>query len=402
MVMRPLAFLEGLRERFGDIFTVRVVDERPWVLVSDPDLIGLIFKAPTETLRAGEAREILRPFLGDSSVMLLDGEAHAQQRRLLLPPFGGGRLERYTETMREAAAHAVAAWPRGVAEPAARWTRAIALEVILRVVFGVKGDRRLESLRAALQSLRAPQNAREAAAPAFREAIAQVDALLFAEIAERRRSAAGGAQGDDVLSLLFEARHEDGRPMSDREIRDELMTLLAAGYETTATTLAWTLEQLARRPAALAEVEREADGGGGPYTDAAIKEALRIRPALPVIVRTATAPFRLGRYELPAGTMIMPAILLVHHRADLYPDPGAFRPERFLGSPPDTNTWIPFGGGSRRCIGARFALHEMGIVLATLLAKVRPHPARTDPEPMRRRDITLTPAHGAELVLQPR
>ena len=302
IAMRPLTFLEELRDRFGDVFTVRALDESPWVMVSDPELIKEIFKAPAEVLHAGEAkREVLAPLLGSNSLLLLDEGPHTEQRKLLLPPFGGGCIDRYGEAMRAAAEQAIARWPLGTEVQAVIHTRAIALEVILHAVFGVGGSRRLSALRGALSELRLPGNSREGWTATYRRAVEPVDELIFAEIEDRTGEAATVA-GDDVLSLLLAARHDDGSPMSAVEIRDELMTLLVAGHETTATTLAWALERLAHNPSALTAASEEASEGGGPYTDAVVKETLRLRPALPTVARTVKEPFALGEHLLtPRG-----------------------------------------------------------------------------------------------------
>jgi cytochrome P450 len=402
MVMRPLRFMEELRARFGDVFTVRLLGEAPWVMVSDPALIKQVFKAPANVLHAGEVKQVLKPVLGSDSVLLLDEDRHMRQRKLLLPLFSGGHIEGYEKSMRTAAERAIETWPKGRAEPAVAWTRAIALEVILRTVFGVPRDsERFGALHTALSDLRLPSNARESRAATFRSAIERVDSLIFAEI--RSRSENGGTKGhDDVLSLLVQAQHEDGSAMASSEIRDELMSLLVAGYETTATTLAWALERLARNPQALAVASEEGRAGGGPYIEAVLKETLRLRPALPLVGRAVKAPFNLEEHSIPPGTTIMPAILLLHHRPDIYPDPTSFRPERFLGGPPDPHAWIPFGGGVRRCIGARFALHEMRVVLATLLEHAEVRAVEQRPEAMRRRDVTLSPSLGARIILEAR
>jgi len=398
--MRPLAFLEELRAHHGDVFTVRTLDGSPWVMVSDPELIGTVFRAPPEILHAGEAkRGVLAPLLGDNSLLLLDEDRHVEQRRLLAPPFAAGRVERYAEAMRTAVERAIAELPRDEPRAAMGWTRTIALEAILWAVFGVAKGRRLLPLRQALTELRLPGNSRKGWTPSYRATIAAIDELVFAQI-EARASESGAS--DDVLSLLLATHDEDGSQMSRMEIRDELMTLLVAGYETTATTLAWALELLSRSPEALARVEAEVGEGGGPYTDAAIKETLRMRPALPTVARLVKRPFELGEYLIPPGPMIRVAILLVHHRPDIYPEPEIFRPERFLERQSDANTWIPFGGGIRRCIGARFALLEMREVLAAILERATIRPADARREPMRHRDITLTPACGARVILESR
>ena len=394
--MRPLRFLEEMRDRFGDVFTIRSVHEAPWVMVGEPELAKQVFRAPPEMLHAGEGKEVLRTLLGDNSVLLLDEERHGEQRRLLLPPFSGSHVERHKEVMRTVTERTLAEWPFGKATSSMEWTHAMALEVILRAVFGVESGERLVALRDALRDLPRPRNVTQSRTPSYREAIERVDALIFAEIADR-----AGEAGDDVLSLLLQTRHEDGSPLSRAEIRDELTSLLAAGYETTGATLAWALERLAHNPAALALAEEEA-GDGGPYTDAVIKETLRLRPALPIVARAVKAPFPLGEYLIPTSAKIMPAILLLHHHPDIYPDPTSFRPERFLDGLPDPNAWVPFGGGVRRCIGARFALLEMGVVLSTLLEHATVRAAEPDDEAMRNRSVTLTPARGGRVILEPR
>jgi cytochrome P450 len=400
LAMRPLGFMEDLRERFGEVFTVRMQYEPPWVMVSDPELIGQVFKAPADVLHAGEGKRFLKPILGENSLLLLDEERHMEQRRLLLPPFGANHVQRYEETMRTAAEKAIEDWPLGTESPAETWTRAIALEVILHAVFGAGESERLAPLREALRDLRLSGNSERGSLPAFRQSIDRIDELIYAEISQR--GAEAGNSEDDVLSLLLGARHSDGSPMSEREIRDELMTLLVAGYETTAVTLAWALERLARNPAALARVTEEACDGGGAYTDAAIKETLRLRPAIPIVARAVKRPYALAGHTIPAGAVIGPAVLLLHHRPDIYPEPTEFRPERFLDRPPDPHTWIPFGGGVRRCIGARFALHEMRVVLSSLLARFAVRTTDGRDESMRSRTVILTPARRARLILEER
>lgn len=399
LAMRPLAFLEELREEFGDVFSVRMLHEPPWVLVSDPELVKQAFQAPADVLHAGEGKRFLRPLLGDHSLLLLDEGAHMEQRKLLLPPFGAGHIRRYEEAMREAAERAIEQWPLGAEAPATGWTRTIAMEVILRTVFGLGAGERLDPLREALGRLRLSGNPGRSEDPGFRENVERVDESIYAQIDRARED---GGDADDVLSLLLRAQHEDGTPMSRQEIRDELMTLLWAGYETTATTLAWALELLARDGEALERVSAEAEAGGGAYTDAAIKETLRLRPAIPIVAREVKAPFALGEHPIPPGTVIGPAVLLLHHRPDVYPDPGRFRPERFLERQPDPFAWIPFGGGVRRCIGARFALHEMRVVLATLLARVTVRAGGAMPEAMRTRNVLLMPGREARLTLHRR
>ena len=415
-VVRPLPFLRELQQRHGDVFSVQLFHEDPWVMVADPELVKRVFTAPPDVLHAGEGNQILKPILGASSVLLLDEDQHLRQRKLLLPPFHGDRMERYGEVMREVAEAELERWPTGAPAPAWPRMQAITLEVILRAVFGVVERERLDPLRAALSEMldvtgdtlrmavlviAGPRRVAESRLLGFRALMARVDELVLAEIARHRADDDLEAR-DDVLSLLLQARHEDGSGMSDAELRDELMTLLVAGHETTATSLAWALERLTRNPEALERTVAEAEDGGGPYTDAVIQETLRLRPVIPVVARHVKQPFELGDHLIPVGATITPSILLMHRRPDVYPDPSAFRPERFLERPPGTYTWIPFGGGVRRCIGASFALFEMRVVLSTLLARTTVRAAEPRREGTRRRAITLTPAHGARVVLAPR
>jgi len=416
--VRPLPFLLELQRRYGDVFSFQLFHEDPWVMVSDPELVKRVFTAPADVLHAGEGNRILEPVLGPQSVLLLDEDAHLRQRKLLLPPFHGDRMERYGEVMRDVVEAEIARWPAGEAAPAWPRMQAITLEVILRAVFGVTEPARLDPLRVALREMLdfmgdnrrmvalvalGPQRATRSRLLGFRQLMARADELVLAEVA-RHRGYDDLEDRDDVLSLLLQARHEDGSGMSDSELRDELMTLLVAGHETTATALGWAVERLVRHPDALAQTVAEAADDGGPYTEAVIQETLRLRPVIPVVARHVKQPFELGDHLIPVGATITPCILLMHRRPDVYPDPNAFRPERFLEQPPGTYTWIPFGGGVRRCIGASFALFEMRVVLSTLLAQatVAVDPARSGREGTRRRAITLTPARGARVVLQPR
>jgi cytochrome P450 family 135 len=413
---RPLSFLRGLQKEHGDLFTLHLLQEDPWVMVGDPALVERIFRAPTDVLHAGEPKRLLEPILGPRSVLLLDEAPHMRQRRLLLPPFHGDRMARYAGAMRAAAEAELERWPTGVAAPSAPHMGTITLEVILRAVFGVSEREQLDPLRETLRglldfvagdartvlvALAEPQRLEGERLAGLRAILARTDELVLAEIA-RRRAQPDLGEREDIMSLLLAARHEDGSPMSDGELRDELLTLLVAGHETTATSLAWALERLVRSPGAMERTVAEAEAGGGPYTDAVIQETLRLRPVFPMVARAVKKPFELGDYTLPAGVTVMPAIALVHRRPDVYLDPDDFRPERFLETPPGTYTWIPFGGGVRRCLGASFALLEMRIVLSTLLARVEILADEPEPETAKRRVIALPPSRGGRVVLQRR
>jgi cytochrome P450 len=408
-ILRPGPFMERCRARYGDMFTLRLAQQR-LVFLSHPDAVKQVLTGDPRLLHAGEGNIVLLPLLGRHSVLLLDERPHMAQRRLLLPPFHGERMQRYGDLIAEVAAAEIERWPAG--EPFAVWPRmqAITLEVIMRAVFGIDDERRRERLRGplaamldwttqprrmAMMALLGPE--RLGTVASFRRAVEPVDALLHEEIRERRADGAG-AEGDDILSMLLQARHEDGQPMSDHELRDELMTLLVAGHETTATALAWAVERLVRHPDKLARLAEEAAAGEDDYLDAVVKETLRLRPVLPIVVRVLKEPMEIAGRTLPAGVAVAPCIYLMHRRPDVYPEPLRFLPERFLERPAGTYTWIPFGGGVRRCLGASFALFEMKTVLAQVATRVRLRPAQQPAERVARRAITLVPAEGARVV----
>lgn len=410
---RPLSFLRELQAEHGDLFTIHLQYQDPWVIVANPEQVRETFTAPADVLHSGEANAHFVPILGLNSLLTLDGSTHLRHRRLLLPPFHGEHIQRYAEIMRAVAEREVERWPRDEPTEAAPRMSALTLEVILRTVFGARDREELEPLSDAMSALvpaaagarlallgRA-ERLREERFAEFRRVLARAHEAVLAEIA-RHRADPQLSQRNDVMSLLLQARHEDGSQLSDAALRDELMTLLLAGHETTAMSLAWALERLVRHPEALERATAEADGGGGPYTEATIRETLRVRPVFAVVARLVKAPFELGGYQLPAGVTVMPSPVLVHHRPDVYPMPDAFRPERFLDRSPGTYEWIPFGGGVRRCIGASFALLEMRVVLATLLAHARPRAIDQAGEAPKRRLITIGPAHGAQVVLEQR
>jgi cytochrome P450 len=404
-VARPGPFMLRAHARYGDAFTIKIGTEPPWVMLVHPDAVREVFTGDPALLHAGEANVILRPFLGRASVLLLDGPEHLRQRKLMLPPFHGARMAGYRDMVAAIAREQIATWPRGERLALAPRMQAITLEVVLRVIFGVRESARLDELRRRVRTMvewmtSGPSLlAMAVAGPErierigyFRRARRPVDALLTEQIRERRAD-----PGEDVLSLLLAARHEDGSPMSEEELRDELVTLLVAGHETTATALSWTAERLVRTPGGWEALR----SGGEQYAEAAGKEALRLRPVAPVVLRHLQAPMTIAGLDLPAGTVVAPSVFLVHRRPEIYPEPARFRPERFLGDSPQggTYTWIPFGGGVRRCLGAAFALMELRAVLGELgraLDAVAVDPA---PAPTRRRAITLVPGRGAEVVL---
>jgi cytochrome P450 len=409
---RPIPSFERFRAAFGNRFTIRLLAAPPFVILADPGAVKEAFTAPPEVLHPGEGARILEPVVGRNSVILLDEGAHLAQRRLMLPAFHGEQVARLTEVMADVAVAEVERWPRD--EPVALHPRlqALTLEVILRAVFGLDEGERLALLRDRLThvlaigaspiSLLPPLQRDFGALSPWRRFVRlrdEVDAELFALIAERR---ADPADRDDVLSLLLGARHEDGSPMTDLELRDELMTLLVAGHETTASELAFAFERLVRAPAVLARLTAEIAGGDGDaYLTATVQETLRRRPVLPnAAPRLVMQEIEVGGWRYPPGACLVPHAYLIHHDPAIYPDPYAFRPERFLDQPPGTYTWIPFGGGRRRCLGAAFATVEMKVVLRAVLERAQPRAAGDGRlELSRRRSITLSPREGAQVVL---
>jgi cytochrome P450 len=404
-------FLAECRAKYGETFTIRLPGARRWVFLTDPEHVKQVFTGDPKIFHAGEGNSVLLPILGRHSVLLLDEQPHMRQRKLLLPPFHGKRMAGYEDVMRQIARETIATWPVG--QPLRAWPQMqqVTLEIIMRAVFGVEGAQ-LRDLRAALEGVMAEVTGKrtmfamamlgESAPkhlPAFRRALQDADAILLPEIA-RRRDAADLDERNDILSMLVQATDEDGRPMGDRELRDELMTLLIAGHETTATSLSWALERLVRHPDALQRLQDEVrDGEGDAWMDAVCRETLRLCPVISIVVRELQEPVEIAGHTLPAGTRVAPCIHLVHRRPDIYPDPDAFRPERWLDQTPGTYTWIPFGGGVRRCLGASFALFEMKVILGEIVAAMDLQTTTAPGEPMKTRAITRTPGGQAEIVV---
>jgi cytochrome P450 len=412
---RPLAFLERCRARYGKRFTIRLPFTPPFVMLTDPDEVKQVFTSPPDVLRPGQGARVLEPIVGSNSVILLDEGAHMEQRKLMLPAFHGERMERLAGLMEEVAATEVAALPRGTPVALHPRMQDLTLKVILRAVFGLDPGARFEALRQRLQAMLAfgdnpisllppkPESwlarAAERSGPfvGFVRMQREVDEIVFALIAERREE---GADRDDILAMLLEARHEDGSPMSEGEIRDELLTLLVAGHETTASALAWAFERLVGERPVLDRLVEEIDAGEDAYVTATIQETLRARPVLPnVAPRLVAKPIEIGGWSYPTGCSLVANGYLIHHDPEIYPDPYAFRPDRFLEEPPGTYTWIPFGGGRRRCLGASFAMLEMKVVLSTLLEACEMRASGAGVEVAQRRNITVRPARGARVTL---
>jgi cytochrome P450 family 135 len=414
-MLTPTRFLDSCHERMGDYFTLKPAPDRVLVVTADPAAVKQVFTGDPNLLHAGAGNVVLAPLLGSGSVLLLDGPEHLRHRRMMLPPFHGERMRAYGDVIREVAQQRIAGWPRSRTFPALPEMQAITLDIIMRAVFGFEDEQRRRAVAAPLRALldsvanrrrvlmlALTQGRTGARSPwaRFAQARRDADGLLFDEIA-RRRADPDATERDDIFSLLLAAHDEDGEPLTDQELRDELMTLLVAGHETTATALAWSLERLAGTPTALDRLLEEERAGEDAYLDAVIKETLRLRPVVPAVVRKLQAPMEFGGWELPAGVHIAPSIYLLHQRPDLYPDPQAFRPERFLGDDtPGTYEWIPFGGGIRRCLGASFAQFEMKVVLRTVLQEVRLRAASRRTEGVTRRAITFAPARGARVAVE--
>lgn len=433
-MFRPTQFMDACARRYGDAFTITFIDGLSTVVVSHPDMVRDVFTGDPATFHAGESNVLLRPLVGENSVLLLDDQRHRAQRRLLMPPFHGERMEKYATAMREVATAEAATWPAGRHFPIHPAFQRISLNVILRAVFGLDETRCVGELRSALlrmmvlmgkpwlMFLMRPDGELHfswlgavlgelSPVTHFERARADVDRLLYEEFDRRR---ATRAAGEDILSLLLSAKHEDGSPMSDQELRDEMMTLLIAGHETSATALTWVLSEVLRRGEVLARIRSEVEAvtGGSPieakhvgkleYVDAVIKETMRLHPIVPIVGRLLKAPARVGPLELPAGTVVAPSIYLAQRREDVWGDPEAFRPERFIEGRPTPFEWFPFGGGTRRCIGMAFAMFEMKVVLAELLSTfdlaLRPgyHPR------LKRRGITFAVSEGLPVSARPR
>jgi cytochrome P450 len=409
---RPLDVLRRWHATYGDVFTVRMSGFGTGVYVVDPDAIRELFTGAQSDLRAGEANSFMQPVLGPHSVLVLDGAEHLRQRKLLLPPFQGSRVAAFREVIRDVAERELDGWHPGARLVLRERMRSLTFEVICRAVFGVTRSDRVERLRSRLVAvidsspifMIAPA-ARVDLGPLspggrFARRLRAADAALYEEI-ERRRTEPDLQERSDVLSALLRARDEEGQPMTDAELRDELFTMLGAGHETTATGLAFAFELLLRNPPVLARLRAELERGEDDcYLDAVVKETLRLRPVIDAAERTLTVPRIVAGWELPAGVKVYPAIALVHLREDLYPSAHEFRPERFLEEGAESYSWLPFGGGIRRCIGAALAHAEMAEVLRVAIPRVDLRPLGDHPDPVVLRGITLAPKHGVRVAVE--
>ncbi len=408
----PLGFLAEHQRRYGDIFVVRFPYFGRITYVAAPELVKAVFTGDPAVFHAGEANaSVLEPALGPNSVLTLDDAPHMRQRKLLLPPFHGQRVERYGELILDVTRREMESWPVGEPFAMRPHTQRITLAVIMRAVFGVHDEDRLARFEGLIDEF-ARRVGLVASVPPLRRNLGglspwgrflrsrqALDAFIYEEIA-LRRAEAGHEERDDVLSLLLSASDEDGNGMDDRELRDEMVTVLGAGHETTATGLAWAVELLTRNPAVLAKLRESLAAGEEDYLAATVKEVLRIRPVLVDVGRKLTAPASIGGYEMETGSFVLAAIAALHFREESFPEPEAFRPERFLDTKVDNYAWIPFGGGVRRCIGAAFAEYEMRTILREFVERADLRAAGSKPEKVKIRNITLVPARGTRVSMQ--
>jgi cytochrome P450 len=397
--------LERWHHRYGDVFLIKVAGPRTIVTLTRPEHIRQVFAGTPKVFHAGEGNALLVPVMGEHSLLTIDEDEHLRARKLLMPAFNGAALRGYRDMMTELAVRSVESWPVGTPFAVHPRMNAVTLEIILRVVFGMSDGPRLAELRPRLRRISdiGPLTVLGWSYPALRrfggwrrnwENLNAVDSLLYAEIAERRAAGDLTERGDVLSRLLTTA----GDELTDLELRDQMITLLLAGHETTATALAWSFHELARRP----DLQRQAQEGDDAYLEAVAKEAMRRRPVVQNVARKLTEPTEIAGYRLPTGTVVAPSISLIHRDAAVYDDPKDFRPDRFLGKQPEAGTWIPFGGGVRRCIGAGFSLQEAAAVLREALTRYDIHPASAQPETAKPRNITLVPSEGARIIATPR
>jgi cytochrome P450 len=413
----PISYLTRLQRRHGDVFSVPFPSMGRMAYFTHPDAIKEIFTGDPARFHSGEAVEqFLEPIVGRNSVFLLDDEEHMRERKLLLPPFHGERVRTYATTFAEIAAREVERWPVGRPFAMRERMQSITLEAILRTVFGIRDEAVIARFQEGLPRMEMVGNLvvwmpklridRDRWGPwaRYRRARAAVHALVDAEI-DRGQADPNLDERDDVLALLLRARREDGSAMSREELRDELMTVIAAGHETTATGLAWFFERVLRHPGVEERLRDELESGDGDeYLDATVREVLRVRPVIIDVVRRLTRPTTIAGWDLPAGTDVVGGVALVQRRPEVYPEPAEFRPERFLDGAQASiqYAWIPFGGGVRRCVGAAFAQLELKVMARTILENARLTVPDPRPERTRAAHVTSVPARGTRVVLEER
>lgn len=410
-MFRPIELMERARRRYGPVFSMRLGPANV-VMVAEAEAAKQVMTGDPAIFRAGDPNGLFRPVVGPNSILLLDGDQHMAQRRILLPGFGASHGQQFADQVRDIAQRRIGAWKVGQHLRLQDEMEAISFESIMRVVFGSQEDDRLEELRGLMPEMMDRCDSPLTLIPWFRRGLAglspyarlmrvvgKVDEVLYETITDRRADPMTEFR-DDVLSLLLKATHEDGSPLGDREVRDELLTMIMAGYETTTSALAWALERLMRSPGPLWRLQEALAIGDETYLDAVIKETLRIRPVVPVVARRLREPAHVAGSPLPAGTILMVSIYLLHNDPEAYPKPEEFRPERFLGGVPEGAAWIPFGGGVRRCLGATFAQLEMKVVLREVLTHARLSPASDAAEEVKRKRFTFAPSRGAAATVE--
>jgi cytochrome P450 len=409
-VTRPLSFPSACQRRYGDLYTLRIFPVGDIVCVTDATTVKKIITSDPEVFRTGDAYSVMDFIFGRRSLLLLDGPEHIQRRQILMPSFRGESVRRYRDSIGDIVAAAMERWPVGTGFRLMPRFQATGLEIIMRTVFGMTDVDRLAAFRRLVPrvlhvnpalmlfpALRRDFGPRSPGAKLAR-VLREIDDILYGEIA-RRRTDPAQADRDDILSLLVRARGQDGQELSDRELRDHLVTLLVVGHETTATSLAWLFERLLRHPADLAKVRAEAGSGETTYVDAVIDETLRVRPVITDIARTLSEPTLIGRYAVPAGTMVALSLFLIHNNPADYPDPQRFRPARFLGHQQARPVFLPFGGGPHRCLGAQFARTVMRATVHGVLSRADLRPVRTTSERARLVGPILVPSRGAEAAI---
>jgi cytochrome P450 len=417
--MRPMSFSLAPARRFGDVWQIDILSrDEPMIVTCHPDHIESLFKAKTDDAETLTSESPLRPILGPDSILTMVGDRHMRERKMLLPPFHGEAVQRYVEKISEIAEREIDSWEVGRPFALALRTQTVTLDVVMGGVFGIEGTpapgthefRMRETFRKLLRMTTRPwwqlaelQNLGQIEPRGLmRATLKPIDRQLYQAIRDRR-AAADSAGRTDIMSLLLEARDEDGQPLSDQHIRDELMSLVLAGHETTANSLAWTFERLVRSPAAYDELRRLVradDPGADEYVEATVYEGMRVRPVIPIVVRKVKRPWRLGEFVVPAQTPVAMSIVALHHRPDVYPEPFEFRPQRFVANKPGTYTWIPFGGGVRRCLGASLAMAEQKVVLRAIARRTDLRAASDKPEQPRQRNVTMIPSRGGRVILE--
>jgi cytochrome P450 len=412
-MFHPIEVMERCRKRYGPVFTLRLGPSQDVIMIGDPTLAKHVLTGDPAVFRAGDTNGLFRPIVGSNSILLLDGDVHLQQRRILLPGVGASHGAQFADQVTEITQGRIGDWRPGQEVRLQDEMEAISFASIMRVVFGEEPAGPYAELQQLIPEMMDRCDSPFTLIPWFRHELAgttpfarlmkvvdRIDSLLF-EIIEERRVDPMTQFREDTLSLLLRAEHENGMPLADREVRDQILTMIMAGYETTTSAGAWTLERLLRSPARLKRLKSEIEAGSREsYLDAVVKEALRIRPVVPVVARRLSEPVELDGWVLDAGTILMVSIYLVHTDEETYPDAREFKPERFLAGLPEGAAWIPFGGGVRRCLGASFAELELRVVLREILGTVGLRPLDPFPEGFTRKRFTLAPERGSAALVE--